>query len=48
MQISLVTIKPVFGVSDQVKHKPACAATEASLRLEILDIETIGIILSQE
>ena len=28
--MSLVTRKPVFGVCDQVKHKPACAATEAS------------------
>ena len=32
--------KPVLGVSDQVSHKPARATTEASLRLEILDIET--------
>ena len=22
--------KPVFGVSDQVQHKPACTVTEAS------------------
>ena len=27
--MSLVTRKPVFGVSDQVRLKPACAATEA-------------------
>ena len=27
--ISLDTRKPVFGVCDQVRHKPACAATEA-------------------
>ena len=38
--------KPVFGVSDQVRLKHACAVTEASYRLEISDIETRGIILS--
>ena len=27
--MSLVTRKPVFGISDQVRHKPASAATEA-------------------
>ena len=37
--ISLVTRKPVFGVFDQVRLKPACAATEASKRLEISDID---------
>ena len=26
--LSLVVRKPVFGVSDQVRHKPECAATE--------------------
>ena len=29
-KLSHVTRKPVFGVCDQVRHKPACAATEAS------------------
>ena len=38
--------KPVFGVFDQVRHKPACAATEARKRFEISDIETRGIMLS--
>ena len=28
--LSLVTRKPVFGVSDQVRLKPACSATETS------------------
>ena len=28
--LSLVLRKPVFGVSDQVQHKPGCAATEDS------------------
>ena len=27
--------KPVFGVSDQVLHKPGCTATEDGWRLEI-------------
>ena len=27
-QMSLVMRKPVFGVSDQVPHKPGCTATE--------------------
>ena len=29
-QSSLGTRKTVFGVSDRVRHKPACAATEGS------------------
>ena len=36
--MSLVVRKPVFGVSDQVRHKPGCTATEDSLRLEISDL----------
>ena len=46
--MSLVTRKPIFVVCDQVRHKPACAAKEARLRLVILDIETRGIILSRQ
>ena len=45
-QVSLVMRKPVFGVQDQVRLKPACSATEASQSLEISDIETRDIILS--
>ena len=26
--ISLVVRKPVFGVSDQIRHKPGCVVTE--------------------
>ena len=33
--MSLVVRKPVFGVSDQVPHKPGCTATEDGWRLEI-------------
>ena len=46
--MSLVTRKPVFGVYDQVRLKPACAATATSWRLEISDIEKGGILLSRQ
>ena len=36
------------GVCDQLRFKPACAATETSQNLEILDLETRDIILSKE
>ena len=36
-KMSLVVRKPVFGVSDQVRHKPSCTATEDGLRFEISD-----------
>ena len=36
------------GISDQARHKPACAATETSLSLEILAIESKDIILSKQ
>ena len=39
--------KPVFGVSDQVRNKPGCAATEDGWRLEISDLESRGIVLSK-
>ena len=38
--------KPVFGVSDQVQHKPDCTATEDGWRLEISDLGGRGIVLS--
>ena len=31
---------PVFGVSDQVQHKPGCTATDRP-RLEILDLDSL-------
>ena len=46
VKMSLVVRKPVFGVSDQVRHKPACTATEDGYRLEISDLESRGIVLS--
>ena len=44
--MSLVLRKPVFGVSDQVPHKPGCTATEDGGRLEILDLGRREILLS--
>ena len=35
--------KPVFGVSDQVRHKPGCTVTEDELRLEISDLGNRGL-----
>ena len=46
LDMSLIVRKPVFGVSDQVPHKPGCAITEYSYGLEILDLESRGIVLS--
>ena len=48
LNMSLVTRKPLFRVSDQGRLKPACSATETSQRLEISDIETRDIILSRK
>ena len=44
--MSRVMRKPVFGVSDQVQHKPGCTVTEDGWRLEILDLGSRGIVLS--
>ena len=45
-KLSLVVRKPVFGVSDQVPHKPGCTATEDGWRLEISDLDRREIVLS--
>ena len=37
-KLSHATRKLVFGVYDQVLHKPACAATEDGKKLEISDL----------
>ena len=37
--------KHVFGVSDQVRHKPGCMDTEDGKRLDILDLGSRAIIL---
>ena len=46
VKMSLVVRKPVFGVSDQVPHKPGCTATEDGLRLGISDLGSRGVVLS--
>ena len=40
LHMSLVLRKPVFGVSDQVPHKPGCTAKEDGSRLEISYLES--------
>ena len=35
--MSIVLRKSVFGISDQVQHKPDCSTTEDGSGLEILD-----------
>ena len=45
---SLIMRKPVFRVFHQVRLKPACAATEATYRFEISDIEARDVILSRQ
>ena len=47
LQMSLVVRKPVFGVSDQVRHKPGCTAKEDGYGLKISDLESRGIVLSK-
>ena len=37
--MSLLVRKLVFGVFDQVPHKPGCTATEDGKRLEISDLD---------
>ena len=49
--IDTIKIEPVREKTnnldfDQVRHKPACTVTEDGKRLEILDFESRGIVLS--
>ena len=44
--MSLVVRKPVFRVSDLVRHKPGCTVTDDGWRLEISDLGSRGIVLS--
>ena len=41
---SRVARKSAFGVSDQVRHKPGCTATEDDQRLEIPDLGSRGVV----
>ena len=43
--MGLVTRKHVFGVSQQVRHKPGCTATEHGQRLEIFYLGVRGNVL---
>ena len=46
--LSCVMRKPNILVSDLVRHKPGCTATEDGLRLENLDVESRRIVLSMQ
>ena len=46
IHLSRVARKPVFGISEQVRHKPACTVTEKSKDLEISGIRRGGVVLS--
>ena len=46
--LSRVTRKPVFGVCNQVRLKPACAVTPTTYSLQISAIASTGIILSRQ
>ena len=45
-QMIHVMTKSVLGVSDHVRHKPGCTATEDGKRLEIWDLQRRGNVLS--
>ena len=46
LNINHIARKPVFAVSDQVRHKPGCKATVDGQRLENSDLESRGLVLS--
>ena len=48
LYMSHVKRKPVCGVRNQVRLKPSCSVIVTSQRLEILDIDTSGIIRSRK
>ena len=43
--MSLVVRKPVFGVSDLVRHKPGCKLQEMARGLKFRDVGSRGIVL---
>ena len=49
-QISLSSVQenPVLGVSDKVRVKPFCSATETSLKIEISLVANLDVILSNK
>ena len=46
--MDLHVTKPVFGVPDKVRFKPACSATETSLKIEISLVASLDMILSKK
>ena len=48
MSLSSVQEKPFFSVSDEVRFKSACSATETSLKIEILLVASVDMILSNK
>ena len=47
-EMGLVARKPVFGVSNKVRFKPACSATDSARKFEILLVESLDMILSNK
>ena len=47
-KMGLVATKPVFRVSDKVRFKPACSATETSWKIEISLVASLNMILSNK
>ena len=47
LSMCYISTKPVFWVSDQVRLKPACSATETTYNVKGLHIESVAIILSR-
>ena len=45
LDLGLVATKPVLGVSDKVRFKPACPATEDSEKNEILLVASLDMVL---
>ena len=46
--MGLIATKPVFGVSDKVRFKPACSATETSYKIEVSLVASLDILLSNK
>ena len=46
--MGLMAIKPVFGVSDKARCKPASSATETNLKIEISHVASLHMILSKK
>ena len=46
--MGLVATKPVFGVSDKARLKPACSATETSSKFETSLAVSLDMILSKK